>query len=235
MTFSDDELREYLQGRANEDLAARIEAAVESDPALEERLHALDLFAEHVKNAFDQVSPGPLPKIPANSNRPGTLVSLGVAATLAAVAFFAGSWSARPDTGWHSQVAAYQALYVAETVAPLNAENDTLKKQFQRAEKALGHAVAIEALANLDGLSLKRAQILGFNGAPLIQIVFADDSGAPIALCLMAQEGQADAQSTILSGLPAVHWKTDGVGYILIGGEDIKLLERTTDTLQQVL
>jgi len=75
-----------------------------------------------------------------------------------------------------------------------------------------------DALADVDNLTLRRAQVLGFEGQPLIQLVYTDPSGKPFALCIMsdAEGGEGPA---ILAGLATHTWKSKSHGFILVGGD----------------
>ncbi|MEO1474384.1 MAG: hypothetical protein AAFS03_10710 [Pseudomonadota bacterium] len=137
---------------------------------------------------------------------------------------------------WHQDVASYQALYVPETVAALSADPAELNNQFARAETAIGRDLLQAVLSDQADLDLRRAQILGFDGAPLIQIVFEGPGGTPIAFCIMQQGVAADAavQTAELSGLASAHWVSGGYGYIVIGGTDAEFVAQKAIDLSAV-
>ncbi|MGX9354241.1 hypothetical protein ACS3SW_03490 [Roseobacteraceae bacterium S113] len=246
MSVTDQDLRLYLSGEADEETEARIEGALARDPLLEARLAALDPFAPSVRDAFDALAPTKPLELPDMASA-GTAVPSNRLSqiTLAAASFVAGAvmlggamtWlSADAQVrGWHEEVAAYQALYVADTVAPLSADPATLQDQFARASTALGHDLDLDTFAGLSGFELKRAQILGFQGRPLIQIVYADDDGTPVALCLMKSDKDTAPHSTELKGLAAVHWAQNGLGAILIGGTDTQALQAAAQSVRTTL
>lgn len=225
MTFSDETLLAYLEGTLDETQSRAIEAAVEDDAELERRLMSLDPFAPMVEQVFARL-PAEAPQIdlpepvaPARSG--GFLRLVAVAASTAIAAFALTFWTTRPaDLGWAEQAAIYQSLYVPETIASLDNSNESLDMQFANAEEKLGRSLNRDTLEDLPGLELKRAQVLSFNGKPLIQIVFADDQGQPFAFCIIRQgpaAPNAEVKQAVLSGLATATWAQDGFGYMLLG------------------
>ncbi|CUJ98255.1 putative transmembrane transcriptional regulator (anti-sigma factor) [Ruegeria denitrificans] len=229
MKFSDETLMAYLEGKLDEAEIRAIESAVEADPALEQRLMALDPFAPVVQAVFEHVPAEapqvdlPQPMAPATPAG-GGLRLLAVAAAVAVVAVSATFWATRPEPlGWAQQAAIYQSLYVPDTIASLDNSAQTLDAQFAQAEAQLGRSLNREELEALPGMELKRAQVLSFKGKPLIQVVFADAQGQPFAFCVIRQgEGapNKDVTQAVLSGLATATWAQDGYGYMLIGSDE---------------
>ncbi|MEX0285392.1 MAG: hypothetical protein AB3N23_12350 [Paracoccaceae bacterium] len=249
MHFSDDNLRAYLDGQADADLSRLIEDAVEGDPDLEQRLMALDPFAAAVQEAFLAVpNAARLAKVDLpEAERPssgGAWRGVAVAASLTlavGLGFFAGRETAPVQEAaaptWRQQVANYQSLYVPETVASIEASPEQLQTQFERAGAVLGRDLPLEALAGVDGLDLRRAQVLAFNDKPLIQVAFAADNGVPVAFCIIRLDGDdrhTDPAMDQLAGLPSAHWTRDGYGYLLIGGKGAEGIEAMSESLAQV-
>lgn len=225
MKFSDETLLAYLEGNLDESEARAIEDVLADDPELESRLMALDPFAAAVQKAFEGL-PAETPEIelPAPAvaqTTAGPLRLLAVAASVSVIAVSATFWATRPaELGWAEQAAIYQSLYVPETIASLDNSPEALDAQFARAEAELGRSLNRNVLETLPGLDLKRAQVLSFNGKPLIQIVFADAQGRPFAFCVIRQGGNAPAKDVnlaVLSGLATATWAGDGYGYMLLG------------------
>ena len=88
----------------------------------------------------------------------------------------------------------------------------------------------------LDGLEFKRAQLLAIEGRPLIQMAYLDAAGQPFAFCAVRLD---DADQSILSemshGLATASWVNDGVGFVLIGGDDVEAVTALTDGLRRSL
>lgn len=235
MTVSDTDLRGYLEGDLTEAEMQRIEAALEEDPDLEDRLIALDPLAPVVGDAV-ALMPSPDPgKVAAwtqqapPENRRWTSLVAGVA--LGALIMGGASWlvSDRPDD-WRTAVASYQALYAPETVAPLQFSDDALQAQLAEAEARIGTTDLYALVSDLQGLRPLRSQILAHEGAPLIQIVFATDAGLPVALCLMqAPTPQTPGSGAVepREGLASLAFDTTSHSWLLIGTEDDALISAT--------
>ena len=241
MKFSDETLRAYLEGNSDAVEAAAIEAAIETDSELEQRLMALDNFAPVVKAVFEDI-PAEVPQVnlpeaevvrSQSSGGPWRL--LAVAASVTVLAVSATVWAMRPQPmGWAEQAAIYQSLYTPDTIASLDNSPAALEAQFALAEAQLGRALNRETLEALPGLELKRAQVLSFKGKPLIQVVFADDQGQPLAFCVIRQgEGAPakDVKLAALSGLATATWAQNGYGYMLIGSNEQTDLNQELDIL----
>lgn len=221
MEYSDDDLAMYLAGDMPAEDAARLEALLETDGDLERRMMALEPLAAPLQSVFQPLPdaarlPEALPPARPVQRR---FVSFGLVAAAACCLGVGLAALMLPDRDltWQEQVAIYQKLYVEETVATLTPTPDLLRAQFDRASSELGLPLDPETYADLPGLTLKRAQILGLDGNPLIQVAFAADTGAPIAFCITRENSDAAAVMTELSGLPTVHWSENGFGYMLIG------------------
>lgn len=239
MTYSDRDLLDYLNGTLDEGAAETLEHMLASDPDLEKRLLALDPLFQSVTTAFENYPPDDrlqslrdrLTVDPAWSapmpvwKRPlSAAVAAGIAGLVAGAALFAGIVTGpAPHSDWHHQVAAYQALYVPDTVLNIKPTPESLSEQFRIAENAIDLDLNSGVLANLEPLTLKRAQVLGYNGAPLIQIAFSLPDGTPVAFCIIRQndgEGGTDAKYAEMEGLASATWATDTHGFMLIGGDD---------------
>lgn len=144
----------------------------------------------------------------------------GVAAAAAVAGFlFGASPFAEPVADkWVQQAAIYQALCVPETVAPISLSAEELDAQLTRASEALGRDFPRSDLEGLPGLTFKRAQILGFEGAPLIQLVFATADGTPVAFCVVAQDGTVEkVESVWIEDQPVRHWSDEPHGFMIVG------------------
>ncbi|MCG7522029.1 hypothetical protein [Ruegeria sp. Ofav3-42] len=242
MKFSDETLRAYLEGNADATEAAAIEAAIETDADLEQRLMALDPFAPVVQSVFENI-PAKAPQLDLPKSAAASPVRLSggpwrllaVAASVAVVAVSATFWATRPQPmGWAEQAAIYQSLYSPDTIASLDNAPDALDAQFAQAEAQLGRSLNRDTLEALPGLELKRAQVLSFKGKPLIQVVFADDQGQPLAFCIIRQGESApakDVKHSALSGLATATWAQGGYGYMLIGSSEQTDLNEPLDIL----
>lgn len=240
MTYSDDHLQDYLAGSLPPETAAKLEADLSTDTELEARLFALDYAqAAPLRDAFEHLPNAAglqgLEALVRDGNADAKLASppsmwkwpaaAAVAAFAAGAFLFAGQTS-DAKAGWQNQVAVYQTLYVTETLASTDATTKELTAQLANSERAVGRTLPLDVVGELDGMKLLRAQVLGFDGAPLIQMAYLSDDGVPVALCAIRLATPATQQPTFetLSGLPAVHWSDGSFGYMIVGDIDRGLL-----------
>ncbi|MEM6307184.1 MAG: hypothetical protein AAF701_04295 [Pseudomonadota bacterium] len=233
MTYSDDDLRTYFMGHMPPDQAAALEQALHTDAGLARRMMALDPAAGDVKQAFAALV-RPVQSIPTRSVRGG---AAPIAASLAAaVALFAAGWWAKPvaPTGWMAEVAAYQALYVAQTV---DIETNTADQMTQliKVGGAIGRDVTA-LQAGGPGVTFKRAQILGYDAQPIAQLVYQGHGGTPIALCLIKTRGAGDTPIVqTMKGMASAHWRSGDHDVLLIGGQDEQMIRVLAQMFQNRL
>ena len=100
----------------------------------------------------------------------------------------------------------------------------------------MSEAIGID-LTNLpqtEGLTFKRAQLLGFNGKPLVQISYLREDGTPVALCIIPAGPEAQGLNMgSAEGLDLARWNTPGYGFLLIGGQEGEPLEREAEIFQK--
>ena len=120
--FTDEELTAFLDGVAEADLHARLEAALETDAALAARLAALDIPMAQLRAGFDLLAA----QAPAAPALPVAVVKprrgLWAAAAAVLLAFGIGGIGgyqyrgAPPEPGWMAVAANYQVLYTRDTL-----------------------------------------------------------------------------------------------------------------------
>lgn len=226
MTYSDDVLRQFLDGALDQAKTKEIETAMLSDADLERRIMGLDDLAASVKAVMEALPPearvAELAPPVAGRARPSRPWAMLAAACAVGVFIGVGStwFSADAAPDWRTEVAHYQALYTSDTISAIDLAPGEAEAQVDRAAAEVGALVPTAQLASLEGLKLRRAQVLGFEGAPLAQIVFAHSSGAPVALCLIRTgDSEALAMGERLN-MASADWAVDGVEYLLIGDID---------------
>jgi anti-sigma factor RsiW len=239
--FSDETLTAYLDDELPPDARDALGAALEDDPLLRARLQALSLDRGALRMAFDSVLPEApaapylATAAPANRRVPLPAAMLAAAACLCLGLFigFTRSDTAAPSPGsdWKLAVAQYQLLYVPETLAMTREATAQNLSNLPNLSQALGRDLS--AAAQLDSLEFRRAQMLGLNGEPLIQMAYTSEGGVPFAICVTRVEGEdyAPVEGEI-EGLAAAHWVRDGYGYIVIGGQDQSLVAGVAEELQ---
>ncbi len=137
---------------------------------------------------------------------------------------------------WRMEVAHYQALYVPETLTPIPSDPTRLKEEFSRAGRALGIDLDPDDFTEIGDLRLRRAQVLGFAGMPLVQIAFTLPDGTPVAFCILRRPGpERQVETDVLLGLAAASWRSPSHGFVVIGGDDPQLMQRIAQELRRRL
>lgn len=237
MKYSDQMLIDFLNGRLSQAVRQQIEVDLLADPNLERRMMALDDMAPVVAKTFERI-PGPerrqrlAAKLAPAPARPWSLSLVsGLAASIlvCSIAFY---YFSQTPTDWRNVVAQYQSLYVPETVAHLNIDPAQMQSDLSRASDAIQMKLALETVSNVDGLRLRRIQTLGFNGRPLVQLVYTDHAGVPVALCLTSGDDGTSGSST-RTGLASYSWGTGTHQFMMIGALDQQELNRLATLVEQ--
>lgn len=239
-TITNSDLVAYLDGVCDPRMAHRIEAALLDDKDLAARLAALDVPLLDMKIEFDGMLRNtphmpPLAMPPAESGPSRKLWAL-VAMICLVVGGVAGfSTREEKDEDWRDLVAAYQALYVPDTL-----KIEVFDKEAANAKLTnLGETIGLDLLPaqTIDTLMFRRGQMLGFEGHPIVQAAFLSPDGAPVALCVtrLDNEGSATIASRVMRGMAAASWSENGYGFLLIGGTDRALINHAAVRFQELL
>jgi anti-sigma factor RsiW len=120
------------------------------------------------------------------------------------------------SSNWRDAVAQYHALYGTATTAGLNPQTDEISQQLALVSRALGVSLA-GVDSTVPGLSFKRAQVLDFEGAPLIQIVFETADKVPVAFCLKrSRDAARPASFDPQHGLALASWIRNGIDELVV-------------------
>lgn len=237
-TYTDEDLTAFLDGALPQKRLDAIAAAVAVDPALGARLQALRLPMGVLKADFAQLL-GQAPAMPALSlPEPATAFAWrGLAAALVVgVVLGAGAWALRPQPrDWMDFVAAYQALYVPATLSDIAPTKAQATAQLADLSARLG--LDLEGVQANPALQYRRGQVLGYEGALLVQLAFQSADGTPIAFCIL-QEPRQTAQGFApgqREGMQTVAWARGGYGFLLIGGKDAKAIIAAAEQIDAAL
>lgn len=243
-TFTNEELTAFLDGEIDESLAQEIADALENDAELSARLQGLQIDSEQIRSAFDDLldeapsAPSALENVRPPRSFSHALPWQALAATALLCLFVGGGIgyfiSVSKQETWRDYAATYHALYVNRTLAQIDQNADEAAVQLADVSTALGKTIDPAALSQNDQLDYKRAQILGFEGRPLVQLAFLSKLGAPIALCIMRAYNAADSDVRVneMRGMSAASWTTGEFDYLLIGGSDKALIEKAARALK---
>lgn len=242
-TFSDEQLTAYLDGEVEPAVAEDIRNALEGDAQLRARLDSLSIDTSEVAAAFDGLLAG-APSVPDFGETPAAgsarsrvmgLVRYAAVAFIAVAIGWSSSFLIPREAGrdWKDFVATYHALYVTDTLTPVSQSDESAVAELAAVAEAVGHSVDLNMVKSLEPLTYKRAQILGFEGSPLMQMTFLTDQGVPVALCLIRSSGPDKAAPDFLElqGMSAATWTSNGFDYLLIGGTDAPLIRDVTEKI----
>jgi ParB-like chromosome segregation protein Spo0J len=244
-TFSNEDLTAYLDGEADASLVRAIDEAKVTSADLCARLGSLRIDAAGLSAAFDAVLPlaPALPEtiahVPARLAKPWPWRAMAATALISlAIGWGVSSLAMRTQTEtWQHYAATYHAMYVHDTLAHVRPTAQTTAEELRRVSETLGLAIKPEVLARSELLEFKRAQVLGFEGRPVVQLAFVSRTGAPVALCITRTDSaRTDTfrPSTIL-GMSASTWSKGRYEYLLIGGTDATMIATSAATFEKAL
>ena len=192
--FTDEQLTAFLDGEADAELYAQIKVALETDEALGEQLAGLDIPIAQIAQAYDALltQAPPMPALPVQVqglSRRGVgiwgmvgVFGTGIAAGLAMAVFSGLGTTAPAQPGWKAVVASYQSLF-PDTLAGTSIDPTEAQAQLVQVSELIG--ADLTKLPLINGLTFKRAQVLGFKGKTLVQLVFVRPDGTPVAFCII--------------------------------------------------
>ncbi len=138
---------------------------------------------------------------------------------------------------WRMAVVEYQRLYVRETLAG-SGKPDAETTAQQLASVSSHSGLTVKApVTELPGLSFRRAQSLGINDQPLIQMAYVTADGEPVALCFTRQAtpAMAPTEAKMVAGINTVSWNDGQFGFVLVGRvESAVLLEAARVAARQL-
>jgi anti-sigma factor RsiW len=218
------ERREAIVSLARQDsaIASRIAVLTDGTPVLGEAFRPLlsDMppqLEERLRRKAEGMETLPEPTT-AHPSRRWFSLGLATAASFAIGGVAGGLLMQRrsASSDWREAVAQYHALYGMATTAGLNPSPDDISQQLAIVSQALGRPLP-RVTETLAGLNFKRAQVLEFEGAPLIQIVFETADRTPVAFCLKRSSDTMRSPSVeIQHGLALASWTRDGVDELIV-------------------
>jgi anti-sigma factor RsiW len=248
----------YLDDALEPELRREVERRLDADDSLRERLAAFAESGEELRNAFD----GLLETAPRARLEAGLASALATAprrrddryrnAILAAAASLllligggvVGYFVANApgdlfeeadafEDEWIAAVAGQLQLYNADSVAAIEV-NDS---EQQAALTKLGEMLKLDLSPSkvaFEGLTLKRAELLHFQGQKIAELLYASERHGPIALCIMVRpggEGEGEVESK--EGLNLMYWASGGRRFLLIGAAPEERIEEIADAVNE--
>lgn len=255
---NDEMLVAYLDGELDPDTRRQVEGLIESDEAVAGRLHFLASSNLPFKNAFDplldkapaeklqSMLAGISPPEPVRSqvngwNRRSFLaaaigfIAVGVAVDRTFLGLRSSLHGDQDGSDWRAVVAQYMSLYTRDTLGTGPVDAALQSTQLRDVGSQLGLALTPDRV-QLPGASLKRAQMLAYDGRALGQITYLDAAQAPMALCIVqSSKGAKAADAERRHGMNVVYWSSDTHAFMLIGHESPDAIKAMSDRIRQSL
>ncbi|MEM1274415.1 MAG: anti-sigma factor [Pseudomonadota bacterium] len=247
MSVTDEMLSAYLDGELSEVDLRAVEAALEDQPELRDRLAALmaadaaaqesfaAIVAEPVPLALaaaiqnapvaDLASPAGHANLPNAPRRPAQLLAAAVAALALSVGSIGGYLTGREDGGarvaearnWLDDIADYHAVYAAQVRHLVEVPADEADHIETWLTATLGVGVVIPDLAG-DGLEFQGARLLVAAGRPVAQLIYTDTAGGVVALCQISTETPQDSFETRqINDFDLVSFGNAAANFVVVG------------------
>ena len=143
------------------------------------------------------------------------MIGILAAGAAAWVALSLGLLRERQD--WRTAVTDYTNMYSNETFSPLKPDAQLQAIELSALGARLGGNLTPENVA-LPGLRFTMAFMLTYEGSPLGVIAYVDPSGAPVALCIIANDApDAPIRSERRHNLSLAWWSRGGRSHLVIG------------------
>ncbi len=128
---------------------------------------------------------------------------------------------------WVDRVLNYQSLYVPNTTAHIKADWKSANAIIERLTRTLGLKAAIPDLSDA-GYEFARVQELGYEGQPVLQLVYNKAGKPPLALCFMPAANDADTTLKIVKhlNLSVADWIAHNQRFALVADESPIALEQ---------
>jgi anti-sigma factor RsiW len=202
---------------ADEGLRQRYEELRQTGAPLAASLDELLMQAPlaRLRAALPVDSPTRQPRIAARGLAAGIAIGILAAGAAAWVALSLGLLREREN--WRTAIAEYTNLYTNETFSPLNPDASLQAIELRALGARVGANLTPEGVA-LPGLRFTAAFMLSYDGAPLGVVAYVDPSGAPVLLCIIANDApDAPIRSERRDNLSLAWWSRGGRSRLVIG------------------
>jgi anti-sigma factor RsiW len=160
-------------------------------------------------------------------------VAIGLLAAGAALWLAASFGMLREREDWLTAVVEYTNLYTNETFSPLNPDASLQTIELDALGAKVGAKLTPENVA-LPGLRFAVAFMLAYEGSPLGVIAYVDPSGAPVLLCILAQQApDAPIRSERQDDLSLAWWSSSGRSHLVIGRIPVERAVALAQTIEK--
>ncbi len=232
-----EKLSAYLDGELDDTAAKDVEARLAADPAAQAELDNLmqaDALAQEELEAqlkepvafslAQQIMASPMPDRQAPRARPiwGSLAASLVVFALGGIGGYAfkGQAPAVQTKGWIAQVADYHAVYAGQNRHLVEVGADEADHIEAWLGNTIGASFTIPDLSGF-GLTFQGGRLLVANAKPVAQLMYRDENGAIVALCLQSSTKNAEGPPTLkeqaINGFDFVSWSAEDADYVVIG------------------
>jgi anti-sigma factor RsiW len=235
MADDDAELVALIDNELDESRKTALWARLAADDGLRQRYEELRQTGAPLAACFDELltqaplarlrAALPAEELPRLSSRRLSGITLRdlAAGMIGILAAGAAAWVAlslgllRERQDWRTAVVEYSNMYTNETFSPLNPDAPLQAIELRALGARVGVNLTPESVA-LPGLRFTVAFMLSYNGAPLGVVAYVDPSGAPVALCIIANDApDAPMRSERRDNLSLAWWSRGGRSRLVIG------------------
>jgi anti-sigma factor RsiW len=230
MADDDAELVALIDNELDEGRRTALLARLAADEQLRQRYEEFRQTGAPLAASFDELltqaplarlraalpvdSPARRPRIALRDLAAG-IVGILVGGAAAWVALSFGPFGERQD--WRKAVVGYASLYTNETFSPLTPDASLQAIELSALGAKVGVNLTPESVA-LPGLRFTVAFMLSYYGAPLGVVAYVDPSGAPVLLCIFANEApDAPMRSERRDNLSLAWWSRGGRSRLVVG------------------
>lgn len=232
-----DKLSAFLDGELTEAETRAVEDALANDPDLMAELDALMAVDVLAKNEFEAIAEEPVPfelaaairgmpepvATPVSAPPLSRWASIAAAIALIAIGgtggYFLGQSQAPVTTGWLADIANYHAVYASQERHLVEVPAEEAEHIQAWLTNTVGAEVRIPDLAD-SGLTFEGARLLVAAGKPIAQLMYTDEGGMVVALCLIGTDTpQSDFETRTLKGFDMVSWGGKDANFVVIGTE----------------
>jgi len=246
----------YLDGELDLERRQALEQRLRSDASVRARLAALTEVSRPLQVSFDallKVAPrdrldAAFAAALARSHRPRQhryrQVLLAAAAALlllicgGMVGYFIAKGPAELfeeadafEEAWIAAVAGQLSLYDAASVAEIRVDDAELQDQLSKLGDVLKLDLS-EPKVQLEGLTLKRAELLHFQGRNIAELLYSSEEHGPVAFCIaLGPGGEREGEVESQNGFNLMYWSASGRRFLLIGDAPEKVIEALADAV----
>ena len=134
---------------------------------------------------------------------------------------------------WIAAVAGQLSLYDAASVASIQVNDAEQKAQLSKLGEVLKLDLSAPKAA-LEGLTLKRAELLHFQGRKIVELLYASEEHGPVALCIAVEPGgEGEGEVEGRDNLNYIYWAAGGRRFLMIGAAPAKRIDALADVIAE--